>query len=77
MPREARRQGATRLNLSLLVSTYEKLDKCSEMLESPSLAETIKRAINLLLFILESKRSGCKIVVIDRKGEEKEVEFIM
>ena len=65
-----------RLNLELTPAAKERLDKVQKATESPSIVETIRRALALYELILQRRAQGSKLIFREPTGAEREIELL-
>ncbi len=65
-----------RLNLVMPAGTREFIDKLSRRIESATMSETIRRALNLLDVITEQQESGSVLFFHHKNGEQTEFRML-
>ena len=70
-------QPIKRLTLELRMDQYEKVQELMGLCEATSITETIRRAINVTRFIVETRKAGGKIFLQQSDGSKRELLFDM
>jgi len=74
MPRLAKNQPTSRLNLELAQSVRTRLEELRDEVGADTLTEVIRRALALYDYAIRARNNGSQIVVRNPKGEQA-VEF--
>lgn len=70
MARQNRKADIVRINVDMHVDFKRKLDELVKKSSSHSMAEVVRRSIGILNVIVDTERSGGKVVLTSADGEE-------
>lgn len=73
MPRIAKREPTSRLNLELTQTTRDRLENLRDATQADSLTEVIRSALAVYEFLHNNVRDGGKIYIRAKNGTEREV----
>ena len=71
--REIQKDGRFRFQLELAPVVQERLDKLVEDTESPSRAETIRRALGFYYLLVSESKAGNEIEIVSRDGKRRTI----
>lgn len=76
MPRLAKKNPTSRLNLEMGQATRDRLEALRDLTHADSLAEVIRHALAAYDFLVSEKRKDGQLVIRYGDGKEKEVELL-
>jgi hypothetical protein len=70
------KETTVRINLEVPISERKTLyDKAKHLCKAASLAETVRRALSLFIFVITAKLRADKVYVENKAGERTSIEF--